>query len=118
MAYEGPETRDGIRDALEARYDKVSRTTRVLLGGEDVGQVVTYGKKDMLKVPRNGLRPTVFNGRVNIDGIRISVEASSQGSMLNALATQIGKTLRAAVKARAPRTEDGATTAVASGPKP
>lgn len=106
MAYQGPTTRDAIRENLKTSYDKPSMTTRILLAEEDIGRVVTYGKKNMLRVSKTGLRPTVFNGRAQVNGHSFSVEASSTGSMLNALAVQIGRTLRSDRKAIATVTEE------------
>ena len=119
MDYQGPTTRDGIRDLLKTMYNKDSRRTDILLGDEVIGQVVTYGKKDVLKVSKTGLRPTVFNGRVNVNGVRLSLETSSASSLLNALATQIGKELRArrAASPEVPQS-DIAAEEPASSPKP
>lgn len=99
MAYEGPVTRDAIRELLTTKWDSDSRETIILLDDERIGRVVTYGNKDMLRVSKTGLRPTVFNGRVTVNGHNFSVEASSTASMLNALSVQIGRALRADRKA-------------------
>jgi hypothetical protein len=105
MAYEGPVTRDAIRDLLKTKWDSPSRETKILLDGERIGRVVTYGKKDMLRVSKTGLRPTVFNGRVTVNGHDFSIEASSTSSMLNALATKISQAVRADKKTSARRDE-------------
>ncbi|MCS4090168.1 hypothetical protein [Rhizobium sp. BK176] len=83
------------------RYDQQSRTTQILLGEEVIGRLVTYGKKDVMRVSKSGFRPTVYNGRVTVNGHPLSIEASSNASLLNALATQIGKALREDKKASA-----------------
>jgi hypothetical protein len=105
MPYEGPVTRDAIRENLRMRYDSTSRTTHILLADEVIGHLVTYGKKNVMRVSKSGFRPTVFNGRVAVNGHHFSIEASSNASLLNALATQIGKALRDDRKAAATPTE-------------
>nr|WP_250808291.1 hypothetical protein [Neorhizobium tomejilense] len=95
MPYTGPTTRDGIRENLRTRYNKQSMATEITLADEVIGRMVSYGKKDTLKVSKTGFRPTVFSGRVSFDDIRLSVEASSATSVLNALATQISREFRA-----------------------
>ncbi|MCV9964081.1 hypothetical protein OIU34_19555 [Pararhizobium sp. BT-229] len=99
MAYEGPVTRDAIRERLKTKWDRASRETKILLDDERIGRVVTYGKKDMLRVSKTGLRPTVYNGRVMLNDHDFNIEASSTGSLLNALAAQISRALRADRKA-------------------
>jgi hypothetical protein len=94
MSYDGPATKNAILDGLTTLYDKPSATTRILLNETDIGRVVTYGKKDTLCATRMGLRPTVFNGRVQVNSHRFSVEASSVNAMLNKLAVQISRALR------------------------
>lgn len=115
MPYTGKITRDALREALTTRYDKPSRNTQILLGDEIIGRVVTYGKKDTLRVPKNGLRPTVFNGRIDVDGIRLSIEASNTGSLLNAIATKLGQELRKARKPEPTAVEEAAASAATSG---
>jgi hypothetical protein len=94
MPYLGPTTRDAIRESLKTQYDKSSMTTQILLDGEVIGQVVTYGKKNSLRPSMSGLRATVYNGRVSVNGHTLSVEGSKTVSMLNALAGQLGRALR------------------------
>lgn len=117
MAYEGPVTRDAIRENLKTAYDKQSMTTRVLLADEDIGQVVAYGKKDTMRVSKTGLRPTVFNGRVSVNGHRFSLEAASTGSMLNKLAAEISRALRTDRKA-APVEPEAEVAAPTAAPTP
>lgn len=115
MAYEGSFSRTALREQLSTRYNREDRQTEILLGQEVIGHMVTYGKKNMLRVPASGLRPTVYNGRVVVNGIRLSVEASKPASLLNALAAQIGKELKAE-KARAPASPDAHQEAVLGNP--
>ncbi|MBY3432904.1 hypothetical protein HFN89_01770 [Rhizobium laguerreae] len=112
MPYEGPITRDAIRENLKVNYDKASRATHILLDDEVIGRIVTYGKKDVLRVSKSGLRPTVYNGRVTVNGHHFSIETSSNASLLNALATQIGKALREERKASARQPADVPTAPV------
>jgi hypothetical protein len=120
MPYEGPVTRDAIRENLKTRYDSPSKTTHILLADEVIGRLVTYGKKDVLRVSKDGFRPTVYNGRVTVNGHKFSIESASNASLLNALATQIGKALREDRKAVARAEEPSGETpapSVGTGPK-
>jgi hypothetical protein len=120
MPYDGPVTRDAIRENLQMRYDKPSMSTKILLADEVIGRIVTYGKKDTMRVSRTGLRPTVYNGRVEVKGHQLSIEASSHASLLNALATLIGKALRGDKKATArleEPSEEPAAPVVGTAPK-
>lgn len=120
MPYEGPVTREAIRENLKMRYDSPSRTTQILLDEVVIGRLVTYGKKGALRVSKSGFRPTVYNGRVSVNGHQFSIEAASNASLLNALATQIGKALRedkkAVARAEEP-TDEPATPTIGSAPK-
>ena len=118
MTYEGPVTRDAIRERLKTTWDSGSRETKILLDDEMIGRVVTYGKKDMLRASKTGLRPTVYNGRVTVNGHDFSLEASNTGSLLNALATNIGKALRGDRKTTVTPQNEPADTPVARAPTP
>ncbi|MCZ7862405.1 hypothetical protein O9X98_13610 [Agrobacterium salinitolerans] len=99
MAYNGPVTRDAIRDGLKTKWDSPSRETKILLDGERIGRVVTYGKKDTMRVSKTGLRPTVYRGWASLNDHTFNIEASSTGSLLNKLAVEISRALRTDRKA-------------------
>jgi hypothetical protein len=98
MAYEGPKTRNGIRNGLETRYDRDTRSTSITLYGDPVGRLVSYGKKNVLSSSKTGFRPTVYSGRVKVDGMSLDVEASSASAVLNALATKLNQAFRSGVR--------------------
>lgn len=88
-------SKQSIVDALEARYNGERQSTEILLDGEVVGRIVSYGDRNAMADRRRTTFPkTVYRADANVDGNSHSFEGKSPRSALNKLADGIHKSQR------------------------
>ncbi len=112
MTEDGKITVDSVRERLKVRY--INRQDRVYLDETDIGQIVRMGKR--VGMSQKTVK-TVFKSKIYWDGLRLNIEASSPGVVLDKVAKDIARHLKVKLKAVAFDT-DVAEEEVYTGPKP
>jgi hypothetical protein len=88
-------SKQSIADGLSSRHNRERRTVEVLLDGETIGSIVSYGDRNAMADRRRSTFPkTVYRADALFDGHRLSFEGQSVRSVLAKLADGIHKAQR------------------------
>jgi ribosomal protein L20A (L18A) len=91
MEYDKPISKSNLRDDLKMTFEPGGRRG-IELAGQRIGGLVHYGKHvgfDRKKVK------TVYASRIYQDGLKIEVEASNPSSVLDKVASELARQMKA-----------------------